>query len=447
MTNLLTLLASGRPLPERGRSVVLVDGQWYAEDLFKKAAGHVVAGAGVDVVEQEGRTGFMLSQEDRNALARVDSCDARVLFFVSTDTEVKTLMPIAQKCSEPTFIVHSTTDRSALEALDAAAVPFEIYRSFKLSSSGAQLAVLIYDAGFERRAFLGACRRNGICTVCLQEAANVDFNGAPYRMRWADIALVQGPHALQYLDRDVYFLTGNPRFDAFQPLPPPGKPLVLINCNFIFGLSFLEWARPWTEQVIRACEALGLPYRITVHPRDETDLSGLENVQPSGAYKVREQLAQCSVLVSRDSSLPYEALRLNRRVVYYDPFGEKEHCLREDDTGFIDTCTDADELAACIEAALQKPPPLDMRAQFDRANQYLFTSADGACDLRVIRALHAIVNHPDLYTGADARKQAASIIVINRFLHVTLRPKIRRIAWLRRIWRALKWLKMKLFGY
>lgn len=447
MTKLMTLLAPGRPLPESGRALVLVDGQWYAEDIFAKAAERIVAGAGVDVVEREGRSGFMLSRENRNALARVDSCDARVLFFVSTDTDVKTLMPVAQKCSGATFIVHSTTDRSAIEALGAAAVPFEIYRSFKLRSSGTQLAVLTYDSGFDRRAFLGTCRRNGIRTVCLQEATNVDFSGSPYRMRWADIALVQGPHALQYLDRDLYFLTGNPRFDEFQPLPPPEKALVLINCNFIFGLAFLEWARPWTDQVIRACESLGLPYRITVHPRDETDLSGLEHVQPSGAYRVREQLAQCSVLVSRDSSLPYEALRLNRRVVYYDPFGEKERCLREDDTGFIDKCSDADELAACIERTLQKPPPLDMPGQFDRANQRLFTSADGACDLRVIRALHAIVNHPDLYNLADARKQAMPIIVINRFLHVTLRPKLRRIAPLRRIWRALKWIKMKLFGY
>ncbi len=447
MTNLLTLLAPGRPLPESGRTLVLVDGQWYAEDLFAKAAERVVAGAEVDVVERQGRSGFMLSPESQGALTRVDSCDARVLFFVSTDTEVKTLMPIAQKCSEPTFVVHSTTDRSAIEALNAVAVPFEIFRSFKLRSSGARLAVLTYDSGFENRAFVGACRLNGIRTVCLQEATNVDFEGPPYRMRWADIALVQGPHALQYLARDVCFLTGNPRFDEFQPLPPPDEPLVLINCNFIFGLAFLEWARPWTEHVIRACESLGLPYRITVHPRDETDLSGLEHVQPSGAYKVREQLAECSVLVSRDSSLPYEALRLNRRVVYYDPFGEKERCLREDNTGFIDKCTDANELAACIERAVKKPPPLDTPGQFDRANQFLFTSADGACQLRVIRALHAIVNYPDLYTVTDARKQAAPIIVINRFLHVTLRPKLRRITPLRRFWRALKWLKMKLFGY
>ena len=447
MTKLLTLLAPGRPLPESGKTLVLIDGQWYAEDLFTKAAERILAGAGVDVVERGGRSGFMLSQEEQDALARVEACDARVLFFVSTDTEVKTLMPVAQKCSGPTFIVHSTTDRSAIEALNAAVVPFEIYPSFKLRSSGAQLAVLTYDSGFERRAFVGACRRNGIRTVCLQEATNVDFDGPPYRMRWADIALVQGPHALQYLDRDAYFLTGNPRFDEFQPLPPPAQPLVLINCNFIFGLAFLEWARPWTEQVIRASESLGLAYRITVHPRDETDLSGIENVQPSGPYRVLEQLAQCSVLVSRDSSLPYEALRLNRRVVYYDPFGEKERCLREDDTGFIDKCTNANELAAYIEGALQNPPPLETAGQFERAIQFLFSSADGACDLRVIRALHAIVSRPDLYTDIDARKQAGPIIAINRFLHITLRPRIRRITLLRRIWRALKWLKMKSFGY
>ncbi len=448
MTDKLTILAPGQQdTSAGGRRLVLVDDQWYAKGLFERAAAQVEAGPGVERVERDGRSGFMLAQPHRDETSAVETCDARVLFFVSTDTDVKTLMSVAKRCPAGKFVVHSTTDQSAVNALSDGGVPFELYRDFKLGRGKADLALVTNDWGFERRAFLAGCRRHGIRTVCLQEAANVDFDGSPHRMRWADVALVQGPHALAYLHRDTSFLTGNPRFDDFGPLPMPEKSMVLINCNFIFGFGSLELARRWAEEIIHAAESLGLPYAITVHPRDETDLRGIENVQSSGAYKVRDQLAQCSVLVSRDSSLPYEALRLNRPAIYYDPFGEKELCLREDDTGFIEKCTAPDELRACLAKVVEKPPPQQMGEQFDRANQYLFTSGDGHCDLRVIRALQAIAGDPGLYPGSDALTQASVSIFLNRFLHVTLRPRLREITWLRALWRAAKRLKMKLSGH
>ena len=447
MTGTLTLVAPGHALADSGRSVVLLDDQWYPAEHFAKAAARVEAGSGVECVERGGEPGFALTKTSRDVLAGVSTCDTHVLFFVSTDTDVKTLMPIAQKCATATFLVHSVTDESAVEVLSKQNVSFEMYGSYRLRPGAADLAVLSNDAGFERRDFVAACRRNGIRTVCLQEATNVDFERAPYRMQWADIALIQGPHALQYLTRDVYFLTGNPRFDSHRPLPFPDKPLVLINCNFIFGLAFLEWMRPWTEQAIDAAVSLDLPYRITVHPRDETDLSGLENVQPSGAYRVHDQLKECTVLISRDSSLPYEALMLNRHTIYYDPFGERERCLREDDTGFIEKCTTPEGLRDCLETVLGKPPTESTPERNNRAGQFLFTGRDGQSDLRVVRALHIISTHPKLYATNDARRQSQSLIAANRFLHVTLRPKLRRIQWLRKIWRMLKALKMRAFGY
>lgn len=447
MTPLLTLIAPGHPLSERGRNVVILDDQWYAEDLFKKIGGGTEAGPGVEVVERGGQRGFMLSQSQRDALAAVTSCTATILFFVSTDTDVKTLMPVVQKCTEPRFIVHSTTDKSAVDALNDAGISFDTYRDFKQGQERADLGVLTNDSGFDRRAFIAGCRRKGIRTVCLQEAVNVDFEGPHKRLRWADIALLQGPHALQYLKRDVCFLTGNPRFDDYKALPFPAKPLVLINCNFIFGFSYLERAREWLDHVIRAAEALDLPYRITVHPRDETDLRGLDHVQPSGPYRVHDQLAQCSVLVSRDSSLLYEALLLDRHSVYYDPFGEKERCLREDDTGLIKKCTAPEDLRTCLERASQEAPPQQNAERFERAERFLFTGRDGKCDLRVVRALDSIVRHPDVYAASDALEQSAVVVWLNHFLHVTLRPRIRRLSWLRALWRVGKRINMKRTGH
>ncbi len=447
MTPLLTLLAPGEPMAERGRNVVLIDDQWYAEDLFAKASAPPEAGTGVEAVERDGRPGFMLSQAQRDSLAAVTSSTARMLFFVSTDTDVKTLMPVAQNCSAARFLVHSTTDKSAIDALNAAGVSFDIYRDFKQSRAQWELGVLTNDSGFDRRTFIADCRRRGIRTVCLQEAVNVDFDGAQMRLRWADIALLQGPHALQYLERDLCFLTGNPRFDDYAALPAPEKPLVLINCNFMFGLSYLERAREWVEHAIHAAESLDLPYKITVHPRDETNLEGLDHVQPSGPYRVRDQLAQCSVLVSRDSSLLYEALLLDRHAVYYDPFGEKERCLREDDTGLIEKCTAPEDLRACLEQVCNTSPPQRNAERYAHAERFLFTGRDGHCDLRVLRALDTIARQPEIYATTDALEQSVFVVWLNRFLHVTLRPRIRSLPWLRALWRFGKQINMKRAGH
>lgn len=446
MIESLSLIAPGTKPPTRGHTLVLLDGQWYAEKLFEKSAQQVVAHDGVETIEREGRRGFMLCQPAQNDLSRIESCEARLLLFVTTDTDVKTLAPVASRCSDVLFLVHSTVDNSGYEALNVEGFDWKPYHSREIKAYEADLALVTNDWGHERRGFLHACRAQGLPSICLQEATNVDFDGPPYRMRWADIALIQGPHALRYLQREVSFLAGNPRFDQFEPAPMPPTPMVLINCNFIFGLSYLDRARDWLEQCVRAATNNGFRYAITVHPRDETDLTGFDHVMPSGAYRVRDQLEQCTVLVSRDSSLPYEALLLNRHAIYYDPFGEKELTLREDDTGLIEKCFSYEELTTCLGSVSQKPAPADTPDVLHDAQQYLFTSCTNDSYTRVIRALHTIAGAPDLYKTSDAHKASLLSIKFDVILHVWLRPRIRTFSGLRSIWRAGKALKLKIFG-
>lgn len=425
-----------------GPSLVLTDAQWYPEIHFQKAARRVDAGEGVSRSKRDGATGFNLDADVAQQLDDLSKCDAAVAFFVGTDTDVKTVAPIARRCAKAVFLLSPAADPSARTALET--------EGFKPTAPGhaldsADLALVTNDWTPERRAFIRDCRGRGVPTVCLQEATNVDFDGPPHRMQWADVPFAQGPHALQYLDRGLYFLTGNPRFDSLRPVPFPEKPLVLINCNFIFGLSPVEGGRAWLDQVLEAVTALDLPYRITVHPRDDSDLAGLDHVMASGAYKVGDQLGECTILVSRDSSLPYEALMLNRHAIYFDPFHEKERCLREDDTGFIKKCSSSGELRAALEKCLTAPPPAE-RSEIRQACQFLFTGRDGQADLRVARALHAIAANPKLYRTDDARAASALSIATDALLHARLRPALRRIKPLRSIWRVAKGIKLRVLG-
>ena len=131
------------------------------------------------------------------------------------------------------------------------------------------------------------------------------------------------------------------------------------------------------------------------------------------------------IIASRDSSLPYEALLLNRHAIYFDPFDEKELTLREDDTGLIEKCFSYEELTACLKSSKKKPAPADKPEVLHHAQQYLFTSCTNESYTRVVRALHTIASDPDLYATTDARTVSLLSIKLNAFLHVWLRPRIR----------------------
>jgi len=274
-------------------------------------------------------------------------------------------------------------------------------------------------------------------TLSLQEAVNVDFDGSPQRMRWADSVCLSGPQALRYLAREVSFLTGNPRFDGYTPMPPPTNTLVLINCNFILGIGG-ERGPAWMDQVVGAVRGLGLDYRITKHPRDDTDLSNYSNVTPSGAYKVRDQLAVCSVLVSRDSSLPYEALLTGRPVIYFDPFHEKERTLREDDSGLIQKCDTIEGLCDALHAAIRLSALSAHGEATDDPYTFLFTEPGVGATERVVTALHALTRWPDCYRTADALEELGTRAALRDWAELRLRPRLRRIGPLRQLWRAAR---------
>jgi len=427
----LSLLAPGDSRPPGKCAVVLLDARGYDAAMFARVAREVEAGPGV--VCETAPTGPAFRLAHPEALGATHALDAHVLFFASTDTDVKTLAPVARRCRQATFVAHRHTDDSATRALDAEGIAYVPYAPGRTLPK-ADAALLAADWSVQRREFIRRCRASGVPTLCLQEAVNVDFDGAPRRMRWSDAVCVSGPASLRYLAREVTFLTGNPRFDGYAPSMVPATPRVLINCNFILGIGG-ERGPAWMKQVLAVVQDLGVDFSITKHPRDDTNLSGVPNVMPSGAYKVRDQLAACTVLVSRDSSVVYEALLAGRPVIYFDPFHEPERTLREDDTGLIKKCDTADSLRKALHEIIAAPSIGSSAGKMDDPYTYIFTERGAGSVDRVVRALHAVTRWPELYRTTDACTDRAPL---EEWIELHIRLHARRIGPLRALWRAAR---------
>ena len=434
MIDRLTLLAPGDAPPGDGCALVLLDARAYGAELFAPVAREVDAGPGVECETGDFGPMFRLRHFEIEAAGRVR--DARVLFFVGTDTDVKTQAPVARQFRHPVFVVQPGQDDSAARSL--AAEGFDFVRN----APGAHLpradvALLSNDASIARREFIRRCRSADIPTLCLQEAVNVDFDGPPHRMRWADSVCVCGPQAMRYLQRRLMFLTGNPRFDGYARAPMPVRPQVLVNCNFILSLGG-EKGPGWMKQVLGVVQELGVDFRVTKHPRDDTDLTGVENVQPSGAYKVAGQLAACSVLVSRDSSLPYEAMLTGRPVIYFDPYDEKERTLREDNSGLVRKCDTVEALRTALRESIDGVFAAGRNAPGFDPYAFIFTEPGAGSARRVTRALETLATHRDLYRTIDAREDSGIDAALREWMELRVRPHLRRIGPLRSAWRAAR---------
>ncbi|MBN4046687.1 hypothetical protein JYT90_00030 [bacterium AH-315-P07] len=427
----LTILGPGDPVPDHGDSVLLIDDQTYSKASMDSLAEGIVCGASIVADE----SGYRLNDSARDALRSIDSVRGHVLFFATDDTHVRTFLRIAPHCDRSTFVVHWSLDLGARAALEKEGVSYVVHGRGMDCLREADIALIGNDNGKEERLFIHHCRRNGVGVVCLQEAVNMDFEGPV--MRWGDRNFIGGTHALGYHARKLSVLTGNPRYDDIRREDLREAPYVLINCNFTFGVAS-GWARAWLDQAIEAARLAGADYRITVHPRDRTDLSGVEHVMDSGAFLVRDQIAGSYVLVSRDSSLPYEALLANRHVVYFNPFRERERCLNEDETGLISKCDTVERLSEILTSLVSKPLPLGSDTGMSGMFQHYFTGIDGSNYLRVVRGLQIFLDH-DYFGEGDAQVDSYGVAWSRVWVQNVFRAQLRKVGWLRSMWQFFKY--------
>ena len=156
--------------------------------------------------------------------------------------------------------------------------------------------------------------------ICLQESV-LDFGGNPYRMEWCDYPLVQGLYTIRNLKRDLFFLTGNPRYEHLSPKNNNKRNMAIINSNFTYGISE-AFQMQWIEDIDSVLKKLHINYKIAQHPRDTGNLRKYP-VIATNASVIHDTLSTASLLITRFSSLIHECLALGTPVIYYNPHKEK----------------------------------------------------------------------------------------------------------------------------
>jgi GT2 family glycosyltransferase len=139
----------------------------------------------------------------------------------------------------------------------------------------------------------------------------------------ADHVLAQGRNDLESLRRESVHLVGNERLESIFRGPErtvesrTGR--VVINSNFTYGV-LMDKRADFLESSIKACVAAGLEPVISRHPADSPLDQSLQRYVADEAMS--DLLHTCDMLISRFSTVPFEAMALGTPFVYFNPHGE-----------------------------------------------------------------------------------------------------------------------------
>ena len=197
---------------------------------------------------------------------------------------------------------------------------------------------------------VAAAKAAGIPTFAKVEGAQ-DFNDAdtPYARdayRSADHILCQGQNDFDALEGSRY-IVGSSRLERLfhAPVMPVTVDHVVINLNFTYGVMEEERSH-WIESAVAACELLRLPYSVALHPAERRS----HRVPHATTVPISRLLMRASALVSRFSTVPFEAMARGVPFVYHNPHGETVSTFAHGGDAFRKTTT-TNELAAAIDEA------------------------------------------------------------------------------------------------
>jgi len=140
---------------------------------------------------------------------------------------------------------------------------------------------------------------------------------SPYRN--LDMVLCQGQFDADALPDRKTAIVGSTRLERLWWAPPvaPTRPLAVINLNFVYGVRTAD-RNLWLETAIAGCEEAGIPYVVSVHPAERSKLQARRVTRISAS----RLLPHATVLISRFSTLPLEAIARGVPFIYHNPHGE-----------------------------------------------------------------------------------------------------------------------------
>ncbi len=212
----------------------------------------------------------------------------------------------------------------------------------------------------------------------VQDFADVDTGRARHAYRSVDHVLSLGAYdAAQLAGADVTPVGSQRLWAAWHGPPTTGVGPIVANVNFTYGV--LEHARrPWVDDVLAAAQ--GHELVLSRHPADR----GRHGRRFESKRPVEELLRAAPRLVTRFSTLAYEALALGVELVYHNPHGERVATFADPQGAFTVTATRA-ELAATLGRPRPEPPDVRARAGAFLANHLVLEDPPPAA--RAARAI------------------------------------------------------------
>lgn len=263
----------------------------------------------------------------------------RVLFLASNDTHVSFMLPIAKQLGDFAFATpcRNNKDEGAAKLLTEnntpfIEIPYNADDKTPLDLSDISCVFTAADWTSEYLALRRMLKNTDIPFITLQEGPqdwHMQFvhnkkTVIPNHYRNADISIMQGISSYLSASPSLATLISNPKVDAFSPEVLPEQPKVMVNLNFSYvdTKPYYEKAGPdWMNNVEQCLNKLNIDFFVSKHPRDETPYLG-ENVIASHAQAIKDQILKSSLIITRFSSVIFEALSLGRPVIYYNPHQE-----------------------------------------------------------------------------------------------------------------------------
>ncbi len=219
---------------------------------------------------------------------------------------------------------------------------------------GAAAVVTLNDWAEVYRDVVLAAKELGIPTFGKVEGVqdfaddDVGWERRPYRT--VDHVLCQGANDVAALAGADTHVVGSSRLEALWngPVAAPEAPQVVVNLNFTYGV-LEEHRDAWLASAVAGCRVAGLAFVVSVHPAETSVPAGV----PVSPWPVGHSLATSSALVSRFSTVPFEAIARGVPFVYHNPHGEGVPTFGEPQGAY----PAAADIAGLADALAALPPP------------------------------------------------------------------------------------------